>query len=379
MAGGPDLPGNGGRRKSVCTSIARRAREAETAAFLDFDFEVGGEKVGVTSIGAVATDASSGLELGRCYRVVKPTNLLDWNTHEGAACHGFSPSHPEIVAAADLVTVWKDWMAWIRKTLLTGGVDRTGIWRAWNGKSCDCKWPFTTSEVWHEGVLSPPDDCPHFIDPMRLLHEHKTDFSEKTHADAQKHHPGHSSSVTRKEAFGTTFDDTHNALADAVAQRDLCARQGMKGLMDKNKSVQRLHEVFAVKAKKGLEMEAELARKIPPTWNEGACKGDSGCTCHTAPSGGATHGPTSEVTGFRSALDVWLFLFPLDTLETVAEETNRSVLFFTFFLSRYSCTNVFLSTLAVHVDYCLPQAREQILGPSSCFWGGSQSRCTRRR
>jgi hypothetical protein len=304
--------------------------EAETAAFVDFDFEVGGEKVGVISIGAVITDTSSGLELGRYYRVIKPTNLLDWNMHEGAACHGFFPSHPEIVAAAGLVTVWKDWMAWIRTTLQTGGVDRTGIWRAWNGKSCDCKWLFTISEVWHKGVLSLPDNCPYFIDPMRLLHEYKGDFSEKTYADAQKHHPGHSLSAIYKEAFGTTFEDTHNALADAVAQRDLCAHDGMKGLMDKNKSVQRIEEVFAVKAKKGLEMEAELTRKIPPTWNEGAGKVDSGHTYHAAPSGGATHGPTSKVTGFRSTLDIWLFLFPLDTLETVAEETNRSVLFFTY-------------------------------------------------
>ena len=76
LAGGSDSPGNGGRRKSVFTSIAHHVHEAETVAFVDFDFEVGGEKVGVMSIGDVITDASSGLELGRYCRVIKPTNAM---------------------------------------------------------------------------------------------------------------------------------------------------------------------------------------------------------------------------------------------------------------------------------------------------------------
>ena len=94
-----------------------------------------GKKKGEINVG---TDTTTNIrrELETFDEYVKPNSVEGWCSRS-TTIHHLSPSHPSIVSAQDISTVWRNFERWVEHHTTH---DKTAVLVAYHGESCDLKW-----------------------------------------------------------------------------------------------------------------------------------------------------------------------------------------------------------------------------------------------
>ena len=77
--------------------------------------------------------------------------------------HGLTPTHPSIVGASDIATVWENFERWVDTKI---DDDETAILVAWHGEACDMKWIWKLTQA-PGSTLHMPDKITLFMDPEK--------------------------------------------------------------------------------------------------------------------------------------------------------------------------------------------------------------------
>jgi hypothetical protein len=120
----------------------------------------------------------------------------------------------------------------------------------------------------------------------------------------------------------------HSAIVDARAQSTIVADSRFWKFVDKPASMIPMIDVWASKRKNRDLRNEELKRKTPSGWTEGI----TGLAWKLPRikdytfAGGKLAGPTAAAKSAcesQSLVDLFIFFFPIQFLETIAKETNR--------------------------------------------------------
>ena len=161
--------------------------------FISLDVETAGEDVGVVQLsaeisrlelvrniktkgkykGKVEVGGDTATNIQRDPEVfnefVKPAGDHEWSA-AAIAVHGLTPTHPSIVGASDIATVWENFVRWVDTKI---DDDETGILVAWHGEACDMKWIWKLTQA-PGSTLHMPDKITLFMDPEKVIREKKS-------------------------------------------------------------------------------------------------------------------------------------------------------------------------------------------------------------
>jgi hypothetical protein len=286
------------------------------------DLEHGGDACGVIQLSVVAYDPTGHKVVGEFNDYIKPPTNAFWSSH-ASAVHGIYPTDIRILSAMGIKEVWKRFVSFIEGLLDEGS--KKGIIAAWGGQSCDCEWLFRITEDTHHGELFMPRWCPYFMDPKKIV----------SHYTSCKLNQKHSSVIgygcDEMWCYVTGNDSlpgAHSAIVDARAQSAIVADSRFWEFIDRPASMIPMIDVWAAKRKNRDLRNEELRRKIPSGWTEGVT--GSAWKLPRAKdytfAGGGLEGPTiaaKTVCESQSLVDLFVFFFPIQFLDTIAQETNR--------------------------------------------------------
>ena len=158
-------------------SIAHAPISEGKSVFLSFDIETSGG-AGIVQMSAevvqlqLAQCTSAGKDIATSMsrmastfnKYVNPGRDAVWDA-VGTSVHGLHSTHPSIVEASDMATVWAQFRTWIDEILLPGEVI---VVVAYNGASCDLKWLWTLTQA-PDSPFDLPDSSENYLDPYRVI------------------------------------------------------------------------------------------------------------------------------------------------------------------------------------------------------------------
>ena len=122
---------------------------------------------GTSTVKDIATRVSKVLLTFNKY--VNPGKNAVWDAI-GTSFHGLHSTHPNIVEASDMATIWAQFCTWIDNILFPGEVI---VVVAYNGETRDLKWLWTLTQA-PDAPLNLPDSFKYFLDPYRVISKMKT-------------------------------------------------------------------------------------------------------------------------------------------------------------------------------------------------------------
>ena len=161
--------------------------------FISLDLETAGEEVGIVQLSAeifrldinchkntkgkkkgeinVRADTATNIrrEPETFDEYVKPDSVDGWCSRS-TAVHHLTPTHPSIVSAQDISTVWRKFECWVERHTTH---DETAVLVAYHGEACDLKWIWKLTQA-PRSTLSLPDNIKLFLDPHKVMSTKKS-------------------------------------------------------------------------------------------------------------------------------------------------------------------------------------------------------------
>jgi hypothetical protein len=286
------------------------------------DLEHGGDDCGILQLSVTPYDPTEAKVIGEFDQYIKPPANAVWSDR-ASEVHGIYPSDGRILNALAIKEVWLQFVLFIEQ-YLDGGLKK-GIIAAWGGQSCDCEWLFRITEDTHYGILFMPRWCPYFMDPKKVVSHYASCKLSQKHSGVI----GYGCDEMWCYVTGNeSLPGSHSAIVDAREQCTIVADKRFWDYIDKPMAMIAMLDVWASKKKNRDIRNAELKRKIPSGWTEGEIGSSWKLPRDKQYSfaGGGKHGPSlaaKTVCEGHSLVNLFLFFFPLQFLQTIARETNR--------------------------------------------------------
>ena len=326
-----------GRTSTWGRSIAHDPISEGNCVFLSFDIETsGGAGIVQMSAEAVRLQLAQGTSAvkdiaTRVSRVpstfnkyVNPGKDAVWDAI-GTSVHGLHSTHPNIVEASDMATVWAQFCTWIDDILFPGEVI---VVVAYNGETCDLKWLWTLTQA-PDSPFDLPDSFEYFLDPYRVISKMKTC---KLHQEKSKLDSLSLGVVWKYINDGKNLNGAHDSLVDVKAQTDILVHPFFVPFIDRSASIKLISEIFTKTQQNHMRKNMEPTRPVHRPWQEIDGSKDVTWTpsrndSYDGPSGGPNAGPSlkmkSVAHNHKSLCDLFLVIIPLSFFIKVAEYTTK--------------------------------------------------------
>ena len=192
-------------------------------------------------------------------KYVNPGRDAVWDA-VGTSVHGLHSTHPNIVEASDMATVWAQFRTWIDEILLPGEVI---VVVAYNGASCDLKWLWTLTQA-PDSPFDLPDSFGYFLDPYRVIAKMS---SCKLNPEKSKLDSLLLGVVWKYINDGENLNGAHDSLVDVKAQTDILVHPYFVPFIDWSISIKLISEIFTKTEQNNMKKNMEPTRPVHRPWH----------------------------------------------------------------------------------------------------------------
>lgn len=313
------------RKPSRTVSIAHEDMEAGKLVLVHVDIETtAGSDKEIVQLSCVMADYRTNQVIGEFDEYVQPPKDTDWDFTACQGTHGLLPNDARITEALSIKEVWPKFVEFCESGIGAGA--KVGAFVAWNGKT-DLEAFFRITEYTYKDQLVMPKGYDYFIDPMAIIKGYTgCKLNDKHRRDDQN--KGYALDATYQAAFGTEMDGAHSSIVDARAQHKIVSDSRVHPYLDRNKSVEKVTEIWSAKFKRMNAARAEITRPVPVGYTDGGNEEfePSWANSYEGPLGGGQAGPSSAALTACDGRDlaaVFLSFITVSMLASISVETNR--------------------------------------------------------
>ena len=292
-------------------------------AHVDIETTAGSDKE-IIQLSCVLADYRTNEIIGEFDQYVQPPKDTDWDLSVCQDTHKILPNDERIIGAATIKEVWPKFVEFCESGIGAGG--KVGAFVAWNGKT-DLESFFRITEYTYKDELFMPKGYNYFIDPMTIIKGYtRCKLHDKNRGDGQN--KGYALDATYQAAFGEDMKGAHSSIVDARAQHKIVSDSRVHPYLDRNKSVEKVTEIWSAKFKRMNAARAEITRPVPVGYTDGGNEAfePSWANSYEGPLGGGQAGPSSAALTACDGRDlaaVFLSFITVSMLASISVETNR--------------------------------------------------------